>query len=1121
MTKHLFNDRWSFSKHGTDFENIFNSDIVWENVDVPHDWLIYDVNNLYDSGVGLYKKELFLDKEPDGQVYRLYFEGVYMDTSIYVNESYVCEWKYGYSSFECDISNYLHRGCNTIIVKVLHQSPNTRWYSGAGIYRNVWLNITGNSYLVTDGIYIHTVKKDSCWDLEIETEVVSGSDYKIKNTLYDDKNNEIENTYSNKMTVSDPKIWDIDSPCLYTLTTELIVDEKAVDFVSQKIGFKTVDVNSQNGFYLNGRHIKLNGVCEHHDLGALGAAFNKTAMCRKFTELKKMGVNSLRTSHNMPAKGLMELTDEMGILVVSEAFDMWESSKTTYDYARFFKEWHERDVASWVRRDRNHASLIMWSVGNEIYDAHAGARGLEVTKILHDNVRKHDPKKNGFTTFGSNYMQWENSQKCGDVLDISGYNYGERLYNDHHKSNPDRIIYGSETASTIQSRGIYHFPAAVSLTTHTDKQCSSLNNCSTAWGARTAHEVIMNDKRAKFSLGQFIWTGFDYIGEPTPYTTKNSYFGQIDTAGYWKDTAYLYQAEWTDYRTAPMVHIAPYWDFNVGQIIDIIVYSNAPSVELFFNGKSLGKHEFNHDNDDVLQGSWQIAYLKGELKAVAYDENGNIIAEDIKKSFGDASTIKLTADKTSMYANGEDLIFVDITTVDENGIFVENANNRVNVQVKGAGRLVGLDNGDSTDYDQYKGTSRRLFSGRLLAIIAAKKEAGEITVDVESEGLEGASLLLLSEKCCVSDGVSCLQENKPSEKNDDVPCRKIELIYSGTENVLSKNNNIITVTAKLFPTNTTNKNIKFTAVNNCDIETSITHLEQKENEVIVTALGDGDFRLRAYAEVGDSMVYSELEFKIEGLGPVAHNPYKNISAGLYDLSKAPLKNADLGGIAMFSPDGDYFGYKNIDFGVFGSDEISIAIMSYATEIPIEFWEGVPQETGSELLLATTYKAKPRWNTYIENTFTLDKKLRGKKTLCVAFKSVHTIAVKDIVFIDKSAYEKHTAADNKNIYGDSYTVCGDTITGIGNNVTLDFGEFNFYSGVSAIELCGCSHVPLNSVHIKFVNSESNETVTEIVEVSAGESSEARIFALNNINGKHNVSFVFLPGSDFDFAWFKFS
>ena len=347
---------------------------------------------------------------------------------------------------------------------------------------------------------------------------------------------------------------------------------------------------------LNGKKIKLNGVCEHHDLGALGAAFNKAALKRRFVILKEMGVNAVRTAHNMPAVELMELADEMGILIVSEAFDMWEKSKTPYDYARFFKEWAHIDVKSWVMRDRNHPSLLMWSIGNEIYDTHAGERGQEVTKMLMDYVLKYDPRENAKVTIGSNFMPWENAQKCADIVKVAGYNYAEKYYKKHHEEHQDWIIYGSETASIVQSRGIYHFPFEKSILADDDEQCSALGNSTTSWGAKSAEACIIAERDTPFSLGQFIWTGFDYIGEPTPYHTKNSYFGQIDTATFKKDSYYIYQAEWTDYKTKPMVHIFPYWDFNKGQMIDVRVCSNACKIELQLNGITIGTHVIDHEH---------------------------------------------------------------------------------------------------------------------------------------------------------------------------------------------------------------------------------------------------------------------------------------------------------------------------------------------------------------------------------------------------------------------------------------------------------------------------------------------------------------------------------------------
>ena len=431
----------------------------------------------------------------------------------------------------------------------------------------------------------------------------------------------------------------------------------------------------------------------------------------------------------------MDIADETGMLILSEGFDMWERSKTDYDYARFFDEWVEKDVASWVRRDRNRPSIIGWSVGNEIFDTHADERGQEVTAWLKRLVKLHDPEGNGYVTFGSNYMQWENGQKCADILKLAGYNYGERLYEEHHAAHPDWMIYGSETASVVQSRGIYHFPLSETLLTDDDEQCSSLGNSCTGWGAKNTEACIIPDRDAEYCAGQFIWTGFDYIGEPTPYSTKNSYFGQFDTAGFAKDSAYVFRAEWTDYKAEPFVHIFPYWDFSDGLPCDVRVCSNAPRVELFKDGVSMGAYDIDHKHGKELTANYVIPYEKGELKAVAYDENGNIIAEDIQRSFGDAVRIEAVPDKTEILADGSDLVYIEISAFDKDGTFCANANNRVNVSVEGAARLMGLDNGDSTDYDQYKGTSRRLFSGKMLAVIGSTDKTGEIKVTLASKGL--------------------------------------------------------------------------------------------------------------------------------------------------------------------------------------------------------------------------------------------------------------------------------------------------------------------------------------------------------------------------------------------------
>lgn len=442
-----------------------------------------------------------------------------------------------------------------------------------------------------------------------------------------------------------------------------------------------------------------------------------------------------------------------------------------------------------------------------------------------EEVQKYDPKQNARVTIGSNYMPWENAQKCADIVKVAGYNYGEKYYQQHHEAHPDWIIYGSETASVVQSRGIYHFPYEASLLADDDEQCSSLGNSNTSWGAKSPEACIIADRDAPFSLGTLIWTGFDYIGEPTPYHTKNSYFGQIDTATFKKDSYYLYQSAWTDYRKRPMVHILPYWDFSEGQLIDVRVCSNAPKIQLQFNNKTIGTHDIDHEHGTQLVGWWKIPYEEGELKAIAYDENGNIIATDVRKSFGDAKKICLHPDKETLTANGTDLIFVEITMEDEDGNPVENANNRVHVQVTGAGRLLGLDNGDSTDYDQYKGTSRRLFSGKLMAIIGATLEPGKIRIGVFSKGMEIeiAEFESLPPEGVTLMGISANTENQELPivvgNKEEMPLRKIEIISEAGQ-LFDESRKEMVVRARLYPENTSYRELEWSVVNEAGIESN-------------------------------------------------------------------------------------------------------------------------------------------------------------------------------------------------------------------------------------------------------------------------------------------------------------
>jgi beta-galactosidase len=1138
VRKSLFNNEWKFTKQeiGTAIETLKGEDVKWTEVDLPHDWLIYNTKDLYETGEGWYKKNFTVD-EISGKVINICFEGVYMNSTVYVNGETAGEWKYGYSSFEFDITRFLKVGENEIVVRVVHQAPNSRWYSGAGIYRNVWLKTTALVHLVTDGIYITTEKKADGWHAVLETEAISKAtdnapvDAVIQHVIIDKVGREAavaqnqmkiqKDVTLDKQTVfvERPQIWSLDHPYLYTLKTQILVDGAVTDEVSQKFGFRTIRFDSEEGFFLNEVHVKLYGANEHHDLGSLGAAMNKTALRRQLMMLKQMGVNAIRTSHNMPAVEMMELADEMGILIVSEAFDMWERHKTEHDYAAFFNEWCEKDVASWIRRDRNHPSIIMWSIGNEIYDTHVSERGLEITKMLKSHVLLHDPKKNGQVTIGSNYMIGENAQKCADEVQAAGYNYAERLYAEHHEKYPHWYIFGSETASTLQSRGIYHFPANKTVVMYEDEQCSSLDNCTTSWGAKSIQYNITEDRDAEFSLGQFIWTGFDYIGEPTPYTTKNSYYGQIDTAGFPKDSFYLYQAEWTDYKTNPMVHILPYWDFNEGQLIDVLVYSNAPKIEFFFNEKSKGSFEIDHEHGKELIGKWQLPYQRGTIKAVAYDENGNIIATDSQSSFSDAVKIVLKSDKKEFMADGQDLIFMEISMADTNGIPVANANNRVEVEVSGAGRLIGLDNGDSTDYDQYKGTSRKLFSGKLLAIIAAKTTPGEVHVKVSSIGLPTEELTLRTLKSDITPGVSACMENVKSEPKDEVPIRKIELTNHGT-NKLNGAAPTTTVTAKLLPEHTTYQEVEWKAVTAAGIQTNIAKIEVEGSTATITALGDGEFRLRCTAKNGRDtvQVISELEFEITGLGAATVSPYQMIDAALYNVSNYEIDNGLMGGINTRDGVINLIGYKGLDFGDYGSDEVTLPICYWGNDpIPLEIWEGIPGETDAVQLLNTHYQADWIWATFLPNTFRLPKRLKGITTVCFVLYDKANVKGFEFTYTEK-AYEKLSAKDNNQIYGDSFTVTEDAIEHIGNNVSLEFDHMDFGpEGFTKLIICGKANTD-NTIHIHF-NSEEG-SVRQIAEFSYTEEYSEMEFLLDKVTGKQKVSFVFLPGCDFDFKWFRF-
>ena len=1174
--KQLFNDGFTFAKYSLEASkdellsgssaHLLSAPVP---VDIPHDWLIGQVNNLYEDSIGCYRKHFTVpraDRAPGKSRFFLRFEGVYMDSRCYINGREVFAWPYGYTTFEFEITPYLVDGDNELVVTVTYQNPNTRWYSGAGIYRNVWLLEKCDTYLVSDGIYASAEPSCDAMDergvfpgesaVIIDTEI-SASQYEtvlLRQTLRDASGRpvataESAHTLSKEditvhtlaLSVSEAQAWDIQSPVLYELTTELFVpfghpkELLLLDTHRQMIGFRSVRIDPDQGFFLNGRHVKLKGACMHHDLGALGAAVNKAATKRQLLSLLNMGCNAVRTSHNPPSVEFMDLCDELGILVNSEAFDMWELHKTEYDYARFFKDHWKEDVRSWIRRDRNRPSVFFWSIGNEIYDTHGGD-GLRITKELRDAVRELDYRHHAFITIGSNYVAWDGAQQCADQLEASGYNYLERLYDEHHQKYPHWCIYGSETSSTVQSRGVYHFPADVRLLTFADMQCSSLSNCSTNWGAKNPTVVITGDRDTPHSLGQFIWTGWDYIGEPTPYHTKNSYFGQCDTAGFPKDSYYIYQAGWTDAETHPMVHIVPYWDFNEGQLIDVQVFSNCPKVELFKDGVSLGTRDIDTLHGKELHGSWQVPYTPGELVAIAYDSAGKAVVTDRQSSFGDPAEIILTPDKHVLSADGEDMTFITVTLNDAAGRPVHNARNRMNVTVSGAARLVGLDNGDSTDYDEYKGTSRRLCSGKLLIMLAARKEPGTVDVKVTSAGLPDAELTLQAIPASGQNYAVCASfENTPRITDpavlSEVPVRKIALSLSrpdknGPDNrisspaVLTPDCRELVVTAELFPTDATFRDITFRALTPNGIDSAAIRVTPREDgrSALITALGDEEeCYLYAFAANGKphADVISSLALRSVGLGRATINPYEFVNAIRFDASnQKPTLSFDGGAFTADEP--TWVRYDNVDFGDYGSDTVTIPLFSFSDVVPIEIWEGTPDE--GVLLYRGQYEAKSIYNTYQSNAFKLLKRLRGVTSLSirVPFKlSLHGFVFTRI----EKAWAEIGVTELVHASGDAYRVEPDGIYGISNNVDLGFGSFNFGEcGARSITVTGRSHAPQCTIHLHF--TKDGNTETQIIDIPKTAEAETFSFVLDPVFGTCVVNFIFLPGTDFDLKSFRF-
>lgn len=1126
----LFNDGWQFCLCDIGTELSALPGRHWYDVELPHDWLINDTSKLYETGEGWYRRSLPCSAEQLSGRVLLNFDGVYMNSTLFVNGKEVGSWTYGYSAFEHDITDFLHEGENELLLRVSHQSPNTRWYSGAGIFRDVMLKLRPAAYIGTNGVYIHSAPQpEGGWTTEVETDVVGeASDIRMLLEVFDPAGASMggygleahfdggHEKFTASFNSTDPELWSVDDPMLYTLKISLYSGSELLDCVNETFGYRTAEFYPDRGFLLNGEPVKLHGVCMHHDLGALGSALNEAALARQLRIMKEMGVNAIRTSHNMPARQLVQLCDEMGLLVDSEAFDMWEKPKTEFDNHRFFTEHAERDVRSWIERDRNHPCIIMWSIGNEINDT-IDPHGLDITKRLYEYVLKYDPKGNAAPTIGSNYMGNENAQKCSDVVKLAGYNYSEYLYDEHHAKYPDWVIYGSETASAVRSRGIYRFPAELPLLTGEDCQCSSLDNSVVGWGS-SAMKSWRLDRDCPFCCGQFIWTGFDYIGEPTPYNTKNSYFGIVDTAGFPKDIYYFYQSVWVSPEQKKVLHIVPsYWDFIPGQEIDMLIYSNARDVELFLNGKSIGSHVMELETSQDMRAHFKVPFEPGVLRVVGHFADGSECSE-VLHTPSDPAAVVLTSDKETLLADGRDIAFVEISTVDVNGIPVGNARNRIRVEVSGAGRLVGLDNGDSTDYDSYKGDNRRLFSGKLLAMIESTLEPGEITVRAYSEGLENAELQLVSENCGEVSGVSVVTENKfPAvcrAYTGEVPARL--LLPEVDVNSFDPERRSAEIRAKLLPENCTYEDISWSVVRRNGVESSLAQVEGSGRSAVVTAKGDGEFFVRAMVHNGAEhpQVIADIPFTAEGLGAAVRDAYSFISASTLDSSNVPTNIIEDGALSNF--DGrTVMTYSDIDFGKTGSQIISLSVGT-CFDMPVEVWEGTPDD--GKLICRVDFGNNGHWCGFAGQDFALAERLTGVRTISVVIDSRVIFGGFSFVPIER-AYDTNWVGEADSVYGDDYRIDGRRVADIGNNVIINYEGLDFGEGGSeALIISGETGNPMNQIQLRYTPAGGAQK-TVLLEFQQDGGREQR-FDIPKLSGVNDVSFVFMPGSRFDFDWFRF-
>ncbi len=768
----------------TDFD-----DSSWETVRVPHDWAIkgpFDRNNdvhimaivqdgqkkalqhtgrtagLPHAGKGWYRIQFDLPGNIGSKRVRIEFDGVMSHSKVFFNGKYAGEWPYGYSSFAFDITDFALPGKNLLAVMVDNKPLASRWYPGAGIYRHVRLTMMSPVHVSHWGTYVTTPSIDKHWArinirttvenhtgrkirIELETSIVSPGG-KAVGGVRDRKEILKETVFRQAVYVNSPVLWSINSPKLYTAQSIVKINGKPVDRYETPFGIRSLKFDAEKGFFLNGEGIRFKGVCMHHDLGPLGTALNATALKRQLSMLKNMGCNAIRTSHNPPAPELLELADQMGFLVIDEAFDEWRIPKCKNGYNILFDKWAEKDLRAMIRRDRNHPSIIMWSIGNEVPEQGDARNGKKTARFLHDICRDEDPTRPTTSAFNDPVSAIKNG--LAETVDIPGWNYQSQNYSLYHFKLPHKPMYGSETASCISTRGEYYFPVEEERHLKRDTlQVNSYDLSTTGWASTPDGEFRGVDENP-FIMGEFVWTGFDYLGEPTPYyeewPSRSSYFGIIDLCGIPKDRFYLYQSKWAYKKT---LHLLPHWTWpgREGEITPVHCYSSWDTVELFVNGVSQGvrtKHPKNLLERYRLV--WNgVIYKPGEIKAVAYDARGKAVKETVVHTAGKPAGIRLTIDKKNMKADGDDTAFILVTIVDRKNNLCPRADNLVRFRINGPAGIAGVDNGNPASIEPFQADYRKAFNGKCILYLRSIREIkGIITVTAESDGLEKSGITI-------------------------------------------------------------------------------------------------------------------------------------------------------------------------------------------------------------------------------------------------------------------------------------------------------------------------------------------------------------------------------------------